>query len=78
VTLIAKNNDHETQMNITINIGQSPPGFSNTLSVFIPNNTWLICPNTVIDNLFPLYRLADGQGASDSWSVSFWFKCDYL
>ena len=55
----------------TLTITVSNPPFSNTKSVNFVNQDYL---SATANTSNPFYRAPNGAGASDAWSVSFWFK----
>ena len=55
----------------TLTIIVSSPPFSNTKSIRFNNNDYLTALATTGN---PLYRLTNGTGASDAWTISFWFQ----
>ncbi len=56
----------------TIVLTVSTPPFANTKSVNFNNNDWLGANAGILQNV--LGRSANGSGASDAWSIAFWFK----
>lgn len=70
-TMKAVNYFGEDIQTLTINVINVVSPFSNTKSTRFNNNDY--CDATAnVSN--PLYRPANGSGASDAWSVSFWIK----
>jgi hypothetical protein len=56
----------------TIVLTVSNPPFSNTKSVRFNQNDYLIANGGIVQNVFG--RSGNGSGASDAWTMSFWFK----
>ena len=56
----------------TIVLTVSTPPFANTKSVQFNQNDFLISNGGIVQNVFG--RSGNGSGASDAWSISFWFK----
>jgi len=56
----------------TVVLTVSNPAFANTKSVNFNNNDWLGANAGILQNT--LGRNANGSGASDAWSIAFWFK----
>lgn len=56
----------------TILLTVDSPPFANTKSTEFQNNDWLGGNAGILQNV--LGRLANGSGASDAWTISFWFK----
>ena len=56
----------------TIVLTVDAPPFANTKSVQFQNNDWLFGNAGILQNV--LGRVGNGSGASDSWTISFWFK----
>ena len=50
----------------------STPTFSNTKSISFSNQDYLGANASLLSNI--LGRTGNGSGASDAWSISFWFK----
>jgi len=66
----AVNYNGEDSENITLTV--STPPFANTKSIQFNNNDYLGANASQVDNIFG--RASNGTGASDAWSLSFWFK----
>ena len=62
-------NGEDSQL-IELSVGS--PAFANTKSVNFNNNDWLGANAGILQNT--LGRAANGSGASDAWSIAFWFK----
>ena len=56
----------------TIVLTVSSPPFSNTKSVQFNNQDWLGANAALLDST--LGRTGNGSGASDAWTIAFWFK----
>ena len=55
----------------TITITVANPPFANSKSIQFQNQDYL---DATANTSNPFYRASNGSGASDAWSVSFWFK----
>jgi len=55
----------------TITITVADPPFANSKSIQFQNQDYL---DAAANTSNPFYRASNGSGASDAWSVSFWFK----
>jgi len=69
MTATAVNYNGSASEDITI-IVSSPP-YNNTKSIKFNNNDFL---NASATSANPLYRLSNGAGAGDAWTVAMWFK----
>jgi len=56
----------------TLVLTVSSPPFANTKSLEFQNNDWLGGNAGILQNV--LGRVSNGSGASDAWTLSFWFK----
>jgi len=56
----------------TILLTVDAPAFGNTKSTEFQNNDWLGGNAGILQNV--LGRVANGSGAPDAWTISFWFK----
>ena len=66
----AINYNGEDSQIIELSVGNPP--FANTKSVNFNNNDWLGANAGILQNV--LGRNANGAGASDAWTIYFWFK----
>ena len=66
----AINYNGEDSKTILLTVDAAP--FANSLSTEFQNNDWLGGNAGILQNV--LGRVANGSGASDAWTISFWFK----
>ena len=66
----AINYNGEDSQTLVLNV--TAPAFANTKSLEFQNNDWLGGNAGILQNV--LGRVSNGSGASDAWTVSFWFK----
>jgi hypothetical protein len=66
----AINYNGEDSQTLVLNV--TAPPFANTISTEFNNNDWLGGNAGILQNV--LGRTGNGSGASDAWSISFWFK----
>ena len=69
-TVKAINYFGEDSETITINVANPP--FSNTKSINFDNQDYLGANASLLSSV--LGRTGNGEGSSDAWSISFWFK----
>jgi len=62
-------NDEDSE---TIVLTVSTPPFANTKSINFSNQDWLGANASQVNNV--LGRTGNGSGASEAWSISFWYK----
>lgn len=69
IPMKAINYNGEDSENLVLTV--SNPPYNNTKSIRFNNNDYL---DATANTSNPLYRSSNGSGASDAWSVCFWFK----
>lgn len=70
IPIKAINYNGEDSQTLVLNV--TGPSFSNTKSLQFQNNDWLGGNAGILQNV--LGRVANGSGANDAWSISFWFN----